>query len=409
MSVPKPADSGHDSDESVTGSTANYPVVSHARRAASNFTIISNGVGRDPRLSGNAAWVFLNICGHSEGYGISAARIRYQTGLGKDAVQAAFRLLQNLGYLVKERVRQPDGTFAYTYFTDDQPIGSPQNPTSVPVPENPAPAATSDGTQNPTSGPVPGFPAPVEPAPAKTPTKKTRAEDQQTEDPAPPTPAPRSSARSAADVPKGPHLGNAREESGYAAPDNPRDGDQVDPKAMRRARKVLVTLLPPLLVAMLPKNIPRGLTASLAAQLADRTPDQMATRIQRRWDTHRYAAAAYAGTMERPIGVAYKLIAAGPCPDPSCEDGFMIDSGLPCQCCANRAVERRRGRNAADIAYANAVLDARDAAAAAEHADDDGDGDGPDWMAPAAAGDDQAERAAARRALQDFIEHGQVA
>jgi hypothetical protein len=394
----------------VAGGTASYPIVSHARRAASNFTIISNGLGRDSRLSGNAVFVFLNICGHSEGYAISSARIRYQTGLGKDAVQAAFRLLKTLGYLAQERVRRDDGTFAYVYFTDDQPVGSPQNPTSTPLTDYPAPAVTSGGTQNPTSGPVPGYPAPAEPAPVDPATKKTRGEDQQTQDHQPPTPAPRSSARSAADVPKGPHLSDAREDGGSAAPHKGGDVEQVDPKAMRRARKALVTLLPPLLVAMLPRNIPRGLTASLAAQLADRTPDQMATRIQRRWDTHRYAAAAYAGTLERPIGVAYKLIAAGECPDPSCEDGAMIDTGLPCACCANRTVERRRSRTAADVAAANAALDAmEDARDAAAGAAAELGAAGPDWMAPAAGEDDQDERAAARRVLQEFIGHEQVA
>jgi len=372
MSVPNPADSGHGLEETVTGGTP----VSHKRRAATHFTIISNGVGRDSRLTPAAAFLFLNLCGHAEGYHITTARIRYQTGMSRDVVQGALRLLKTLGYLVHERVRdETTGRFAYTYFTDDQPPGSPPNPTSRPVPENPSPDTTSDDEQNPRSAPVTPSPVPVDPHP-----KKTREEDQGQSKSENQTPAPPSSARSGAPVPKGPRLGDARAAEGDAAAGGQPRSQTEDPEqraALRRARRALSGLLPAALIALMPERWPRALSATLAGELANRTPDQIAARIQRRWDSRGYVGQAYAGTLERPIGVAYALIRSTPCADPSCEDGTEIDSGMPCRCCMARYGERVH----------RAVRAGIDAAA-----------DGPDWLAPA---EDDPE--AIRRALFAFL------
>ncbi|MGQ4438003.1 hypothetical protein ACN6LI_003369, partial [Streptomyces violaceoruber] len=58
-----------------------------------------------------------------------------------------------------------------------------------------------------------------------------------------------------------------------------------------------------------------------------------------------YEPALYEGSITQPIGAALELIAPPRyCPDWSCEDGTMIDTGAECRACLQRRETRRAAR-----------------------------------------------------------------
>lgn len=103
-------------------------------RPVDNFTLISNALLRDARLSlkarGLAAWLW----SHAETYSLSVERIAEQTGGGLAAVRTGVRELETYGYLVRERERDASNrTTGMVYILCD----TPENPTSEPPYENP--------------------------------------------------------------------------------------------------------------------------------------------------------------------------------------------------------------------------------------------------------------------------------
>ena len=101
------------------------------------------------------------------------------------------------------------------------------------------------------------------------------------------------------------------------------------------------------LVGLLPRYRPAVVRDALLAALEveRRTPDQVAERVRRRWVSYGFALKAHDGELESPVGVLVKLLAPpADCPDPSCEDGQMIDTGAACRTCEYRRQERREGR-----------------------------------------------------------------
>ncbi|MGC0372558.1 hypothetical protein [Streptomyces sp. SAI-229] len=105
-------------------------------------------------------------------------------------------------------------------------------------------------------------------------------------------------------------------------------------------------LLPQLLVAKLPYgHIPQRNRAAVLEALESRTVDQLRERIARRWVAYGYEPVLHDGELRSAVGVALELIAPTPyCPDPSCEDGVMIDTGEDCRACSERRKARRAAR-----------------------------------------------------------------
>lgn len=92
-------------------------------------------------------------------------------------------------------------------------------------------------------------------------------------------------------------------------------------------------------------HIPKRNRAAVLAALESRTPEQLAARAARRWVDWRYEVAFHDGELRSHIAVALELIAPTPyCPDLSCEDRFMIDTGEECVRCTQRIADRRAAR-----------------------------------------------------------------
>ncbi|CAL9667587.1 hypothetical protein SUDANB145_07240 (plasmid) [Streptomyces sp. enrichment culture] len=112
------------------------------------------------------------------------------------------------------------------------------------------------------------------------------------------------------------------------------------------AVRAVEALLPPALLALLPyEQFPSRNRPAVLQALESRTVEQLRARVERRWLAWGYEPALYDGTLAQPIGAALELIAPPRyCPDLSCEDGVMIDTGAECRTCLERRAERRRAR-----------------------------------------------------------------
>ncbi|MFE7132872.1 hypothetical protein ACFVIM_18645 [Streptomyces sp. NPDC057638] len=122
----------------------------------------------------------------------------------------------------------------------------------------------------------------------------------------------------------------------------PEDIDLATATAVRRVLEALPGQLTRLLPTPLPVSVQSAATAALAA---GRTSDELAARVLRRWWEHGYATKAT--ELDRPVGVAIALLRPGPCPDPRCEDGTVLDSEAPCVRCAERRQDHHRAQAAA--------------------------------------------------------------
>lgn len=113
---------------------------------ADHFTIISNVLMRDTRLSLRARGLMAMMQTHRSGYRLSSEGIASQALEGRDAVRTAMRELEALGYITRTQVRDERGRVDVRvdlYPAGDAPGHVPFAPVSPPT----------------------GFPAPVHPAP----------------------------------------------------------------------------------------------------------------------------------------------------------------------------------------------------------------------------------------------------
>lgn len=343
---------------------------------------------------------------HRDGWEITLEAVGKKYGYGRDALAKAMGLLMVARYVVKVRMMSVNGnqwsTEVYVYdtpATDDevaallnavekepevvraeiiQPTKTAlehamarrkklasketkrQGPSvAVPrVPENPHSGATSGNAEKPQVGPEcldsrqSGDPAVF---------KKTVVQKMVDETGVP-------SARSAGDVRRTSSSGSSDAEGGSgsaAAAKESESSDQEDgtagvpgqrkgPELSREqmaAVRAVEALLPPVLLALLPhQQFPSVNRPAVLQALESRTLEQLRERIARRWVAYGYEPALYDGKLTHPIGAALELIRPPRyCPDLSCEDGTMVDTGAECRACLERRAARRAARAAGQL------------------------------------------------------------
>ncbi|MDQ0994764.1 hypothetical protein [Streptomyces sp. V3I7] len=102
------------------------------------FIQIVNGFFRDRRISFKAKGIFGYISTHRDGWRVTIAALVALGPDGRDAVRAGLKELEKYGYLVRDRLRRPNGTLGeVVYSITDHPAA-----TDV-VPNAAAPAAVS--------------------------------------------------------------------------------------------------------------------------------------------------------------------------------------------------------------------------------------------------------------------------
>lgn len=139
---------------------------------------------------------------------------------------------------------------------------------------------------------------------------------------------------------------SADEEDGTA--DVPEQRPPELSREQMAAVRAVEAILPPALVAKLPyQQFPGRNRPAVLQALESRTVEQLRERAVRRWVAYGYEPALYEGSITQPIGAALELIAPPRyCPDLSCEDGVMIDTGAECRACLQRRASRRTARAA---------------------------------------------------------------
>lgn len=75
-----------------------------AEKKSGEFHQMFNRITNDKRLSGNAYWVLSYIISNSPTWSISAKTIQSKLGVGKDAVSAAFLILEECGYVKRTKM-----------------------------------------------------------------------------------------------------------------------------------------------------------------------------------------------------------------------------------------------------------------------------------------------------------------
>lgn len=125
------------------------------------------------------------------------------------------------------------------------------------------------------------------------------------------------------------------------------DGPDLSREQLAAVRAV-EAVLPAVLVAKLPyRQFPRRNRPAVLDALESRTVEQLRERVERRWVAYGYEPALHDGSLTHPVGAALELIAPSRfCPDLSCEDGTMIDTGVECRACLERRSARRAARAA---------------------------------------------------------------
>ncbi|MGV4890776.1 hypothetical protein ACSR0Z_30165 (plasmid) [Streptomyces viridosporus] len=119
--------------------------------AADQFTQIANGLFRDGRLSFKAKGIFGYVSTHRDGWRMTVADLARRGRDGEAAVKSGLKELEKHGFLLRERLRHPDGTLgAAAYYITDLPA-----------------------LQNSRSQPESGYPPVDKPTLANRPTKNT--------------------------------------------------------------------------------------------------------------------------------------------------------------------------------------------------------------------------------------------
>lgn len=126
---------------------------------------------------------------------------------------------------------------------------------------------------------------------------------------------------------------------------------QRQPKLSREqlgAVRAIEAVLPSVLLAKLPyRQFPGRNRPAVLQALESRTVEQLRERVERRWVAYGYEPALCEGSITSPVGAALELIMPPRyCPDLSCEDGEMIDTGAECRACIERRATRRAARAA---------------------------------------------------------------
>lgn len=106
-------------------------------RRADNFTILSNDVINDSRLSFKARGVLLYLLSKPADWRTRSEAIAAQTPEGRESVRSAMRELRALGYLVCEKVRDPKTgriSTVQTVFEEPVDVAEPQ---VIPAPKKP--------------------------------------------------------------------------------------------------------------------------------------------------------------------------------------------------------------------------------------------------------------------------------
>ena len=80
-----------------------------------DYTVVNNGFLRDQTLSLKAKGLLAYMLSRPDDWQFSISGLSSQLMEGELAIKGTLKELMKCGYVQRERVQQPDGTFAYRY------------------------------------------------------------------------------------------------------------------------------------------------------------------------------------------------------------------------------------------------------------------------------------------------------
>lgn len=95
------------------------------------FLQIRNEAVRDGRLTHKARGVLAEIMSHAPGWKTSIERLAKAGVDGETAIKSAMKELEQYGYLLRVKARNPDGTWRHDQYITDSP-GTAQPPVENP-------------------------------------------------------------------------------------------------------------------------------------------------------------------------------------------------------------------------------------------------------------------------------------
>ncbi|MGC0211901.1 hypothetical protein [Streptomyces levis] len=112
-----------------------------------HFTQVANALFRDRRLSFKAKGIFGYISTHHSGWQVTVADLVRVGPDGREAVRTGLQELERHRYLIRERLRRPDGTLGeIIYYITDRPATLHLAPAAEASPQAaPSPAGHTDG------------------------------------------------------------------------------------------------------------------------------------------------------------------------------------------------------------------------------------------------------------------------
>lgn len=134
---------------------ADDEVIVVVSRQRDQVVVVARGVAHDPRLSFRARGVLVWMLDPPEGARLDRASIAAAGKEGRSAIETVFRELRDLGYMVRENRRGPDGRLRSTTYLFEVP-GSPVPGNRAPVPIRRLPVPGNRAPENP--APVTGQP-----------------------------------------------------------------------------------------------------------------------------------------------------------------------------------------------------------------------------------------------------------
>jgi hypothetical protein len=97
-------------------------MIVRSARPESNFTIISNDVINDQRLSFKARGLLVYLLSKPDAWRTTTAHLASVSPNGIDAVKTGMKELENVGYVRRVKSRFPDGTITTTTVVFDRPV-----------------------------------------------------------------------------------------------------------------------------------------------------------------------------------------------------------------------------------------------------------------------------------------------
>lgn len=114
-------------------------MIVRSKRPSSHFTVLSNEIIRDRRLSWRARGILIYLLSMPDDWRTTTAHLTSVGQEGRDSIRGALSELEMIGYLIRQKHQDDRGRWSTATYVYD----CPQNPQGFPPPEPENPASVN--------------------------------------------------------------------------------------------------------------------------------------------------------------------------------------------------------------------------------------------------------------------------